>query len=262
MTNKEYDKIKNILSEVKLVTKEQLWDIIHKINPNRKHDYMRFYIFDLVKNNIIYRLNNKYYKFNDKLKSFQYEYIQIDNMLKEKIEEKFEGIDVCVWSTSFLSRFLNLLPTINYTFVEIIQDFQKHLYDYLKKEYNVLINPTEKELELYFKGENQVVIKKLLVRAPLDKPYRHNIAINRNIGKKKFTLYKPTIEKILVDIFVESKKYDIFNDIDEIFKGTLKTYCVNFQKLFSYSKYRGVLEEMNDFILHSIKYDYKKGEFI
>ena len=94
---------------------------------------MRFYIFDLVKNNIIYRLNNKYYKFNDKLKSFQYEYIQIDNMLKEKIEEKFEGIDVCVWSTSFLSRFLNLLPTINYTFVEIIQDFQKHLYDYLKK---------------------------------------------------------------------------------------------------------------------------------
>ena len=62
-----------------------------------------------------------------------------------------------------------------------------------------------------------MIIKKLLVRAPLDK-HRHNIAINRNIGKKKFTLYKPTIEKYWWIFFIESEKYDIFNDIDEIFK--------------------------------------------
>ena len=73
-----------------------------------------------------------------------------------------------------------------------------------------------------------MIIKKLLVRAPLDKPYRHNIAINRNIGKRNL----PYINQQLKNIggyFVESEKYDIFNDIDEIFKGTLKTYCVNFQ---------------------------------
>lgn len=262
MTQREYEEIRSILADIKKVTREELLEIIIKVNPKRNPEYLRFYIFDLVNNNIIYKLNEKFYKYNNKLKLFEYEYTKFEEPIKNQLEEKFEGIDICIWNTSFLSMFQNLLPVTNYTFIEIDSNFLEYLYNHMKTDYNALLDPSVKDLELYAKGNDIVIIKKLFVRAPIVKPYSYNVAINKNLKTKKSFIFKPTIEKILVDIFVESELYDVFNDIEDLYRGILKTYCVNFQKLFAYSKYRGITEELSNFIMNRIKFDFNIGEFV
>lgn len=262
MTQREYEEIKNILADAKKVTRDELLKIIIKVNPKRNPEYLRFYIFDLVNNEIIYKLNEKFYKYNDKLKSFEYEYTKFEEPIRTKLEEKFEGVNICIWNTSFLSTFQNLLPVINYTFIEVDSNFIEYLYNYMKNDYNVLLDPSEKDLELYAKGNDRVVIKKLFARSPIVKPYHYDVAINKNIKTKRSFVFKPTIEKILVDIFVDSKLYDVFNDIDDLYRGIFKTYCVNFQKLFAYSRYRGISDELSKYILNRIKFDFNIGEFL
>lgn len=257
----DYEKIKSILAELKKVTRNELLDIIIEVNPEIKPQNLRFYIFDFVRNNIIYRLNDKFYKYNDKLKPFEYEYTKFERTIKHRLEEKFEGIDICIWNTNFLSMFQNLLPVVNYTFIEIDSNFVEYLYNYMKLDYNALIDPSERDLELYAKGRDRVIIKKLLGRTPIVKPYMYSVGANKNIKKEKGSVFKPTIEKILVDIFVESKLYDVFNDVEDLYRGILKTYCVNFKKLFAYSKYRGITEELSNFIKNTVKFDFNVGEF-
>lgn len=262
MTQKEYEKIKSVLVKVKKVTRDELLDIIIKVNPSRKPENLRFYIFDLVNHNIIYKLNDEFYKYNNKLRPFEYEYTKFEEPIKIRLEEKFENVDICIWNTSFLSMFQNLLPAINYTFIEIDSNFLEYLYNYMKADYNALLEPSVKDLELYAKGNDRVIIKKLFVRAPIAKPYNYSVAINKNMKAKRIFVFKPTIEKILVDIFAESKLYDVFNDIDDLYRGILKTYCVNFKKLFAYSKYRGISEKLSDYIINRIKFDFNVGEFL
>lgn len=262
MTQKEYKAISSIVRERVMVTQEELLEIIMKVNPKRNSNNLRFYIFDLVSNNIIYKLNEKYYKYNNKLKPFSYEYTKFEEPLITKLAEKYEGINICVWNTSFLSLFQNLLPVVNYTFVEIDSKFLDYLYSDMKNDYNTLLDPSEKELRLYAKGNEIVIIKKLFVRSPIVKPFSHHVAINKNIKKSQSVIVKPTIEKILVDIFVESKVYNVFNDLTDLYKGIFQTYFVNFQKLFAYSKYRGITEELSEFIMKTIKFDFNTGEFL
>lgn len=261
MTRREYDEMSKILAKIKKVTRDDLLKIITKISPNRNPLHLQFFIFDLVNENIIYKLNKQFYKYNDKLRPFEYEYTKFDESLENLLAEKFKEVEICIWNTSFLAKFVNLLPSVIYTFIEVEQNFQDYLFNYLRSEHNVLINPSGKELELYSKGNNRLIIRKLFVRAPIVKPYNHSIAINKNMSRRKNTIYKPTIEKILVDIFAESNRYDVFNDIDEIFIGIFNTYCINFQKLFAYSKYRGLQEEITEFIFNKVQYDFNQGEF-
>lgn len=62
--------------------REEFLEIIIKVNLKRNLEYLRFYIFDLVNNNIIYKLNEKFYKYNNKLKLFEYEYMKFEELIK------------------------------------------------------------------------------------------------------------------------------------------------------------------------------------
>lgn len=117
---------------------------------------------------------------------------------------------------------------INYIFIEIDLNFFEYLYNYMKIDYNVLLDLSVKDLELYVKGNDIVIIKKLFVRVLIVKFYSYNVVINKNLKIKKSFIFKFIIEKILVDIFVELELYDVFNDIEDLYRGILKIYCVNF----------------------------------
>lgn len=262
MTNKELTFVKDFMRNKIFATKEEIAEKIVEANPNRDISYNRFYLFDLVRANIIYKFDDTRYKFSGNLKQFKYEFTESDLKIKKQIEERFEDIRLCIWNTSFLSKFLNLLPFDYYTFLETDLIYSNLVFDYLKNNNSILYFPNQKGINIYKIEDGPIVLKKLLVRAPLEKVYDNYIGVNSKSIKCKQVVFAPRIEKILVDIYVESNVYSIFSDVDEIFTNILKRYAVNFQKLFYYAKNRNVKEQIQNFIVGAIKYDIKKGEFL
>jgi hypothetical protein len=259
VTNLEIEKMRDVMENRIFATKEELLELITEINPNRNPSYMRFYLFDLVKANVLHKYDDKRYKFNGKLKQFIYEYTDSDFIIKEELESKFEDIELCIWNTSFLSQYLNLMPFDYFTFVETNKDYLELIFDALKSNHKILFSPNQKELDLYSQRDNQLIVKKLITRAPLDNLYENNIGINSGFSKSKRVVYRPKIEKILVDIFSESNTLSIFSELHQIFYGIFKAYCINYQKLFYYAKNRGTYEELRSFLENQIHFDFKNG---
>jgi hypothetical protein len=262
MKIKELELINDYCNKKQLLTNEDIEKFIINNFSLRKKELMRFYLTDLFSSNIVYRLNSTHYKYNNNLVQYNYQNSDIDNSIKENIEARFPEMETCVWGTNTLTNFMNLQPYVTYTFVEVNSLYIEIVYDYLKNKYeNILINPIEKELNHYVKGSSTIIIQKLPLRSPLDKPFRGTIGNVTNISSHISNVFNPRIEKIIVDIFVDKDKINLYGEIDVIIKGILKVYCVNFEKLFSYAHYRGIREELDDYIKYVINYDVIKGEF-
>jgi hypothetical protein len=259
MTNLEIEKVRDFMENRVFATKEELLKFIIDNNPDRNPSYMRFYLFDLVTANVLHKYDDKRYKYNAQHKQFIYEYTDSDLILKDKLESRFEDIELCIWNTSFLSQYLILMPFDYLTFVESNKDYLELIFDALKIDHKILLNPTQKELDLYSQRDHQVILKKLITRAPLDNLYESNIGINSRIRKSKRVVYRPKIEKILVDIFSESNTFGIFSELHQIFFGIFKAYCINFQKLFYYAKNRGISEEFRNFLENQMNFDVEHG---
>lgn len=261
MTNFEIEKVTEFMKDRIFATKDEILKLILENNPSRNPSYDRFYLFDLVRANIIYKIDDNRYKYNGKLIQFKYEFTDSDLDLKRKIESRFDDIKLCIWNTSFLSQYMNLLPYDYYTFVEIDKNYMELLFDYLKFDYKILYQPNQRELDLYTHKDNQIILKNLISRAPLDKTYETYIGVNNNLKKSKRVVLSPKIEKILVDIFAETNSFSVFSELHQIYEGIFKAYCINFQKLFYYAKNRGISEELKRFISFEIHYSLEKGDF-
>lgn len=262
MTKKEIDLVNDFMKSNNFATKEEIMSLILKANPDRNVTNSRFYLFDLVRAKIIYKFDKNRYKYMGNLKRFSYEFTQSDLEIKESIEKRFKDIQICIWNTSFLSRYLNLLPIGYYTFLEIDKKYATLIFDYLKNDYDILFLPNQNDLYIYRRKNNQIVLKKLLVRAPLDKTYDSYIGVNYKSKSNRKVVFSPRIEKILVDIFVETNTYSMFSELDDIFTNIFKRYAVNIQKLLYYAENRNVEEKMRKYIVSTINYDLENGEFM
>ena len=261
MTNREIALAKDFMKSNIFATKEEIMGFIFASNPDRNVSNSRFYLFDLVRANVIYKYDAKRYKYLGNLKQFSYQFTKSDLDIKKSIEERFDDIQLCIWNTSFLSKYVNLLPFDYYTFLEIDKSYLNLIFDFLKNDYHILYLPDQNDLDIYRTKSNQIILKKLLARAPLDKTYDNYIGVNKKNKSRKKVVFAPRIEKILVDIFVEADMYSVFSEIDEIFENILKEYAVNFQKLLYYAKNRNVEEKIREYIVGTIKYEIESGEF-
>jgi hypothetical protein len=229
---------------------------------NKNETYISFYISDLIKSNIIYRLNSEHYKYKDKLINFDYQYTKEEEKIKEIIESRFPQMVVCIWSTNFLSNFMNLQPYAFYTFIEVNYFYKDIVYDYLKNTYNnILINPSKKELYYYTKEEKTIIIRKLSTGSPLGRPYRNIFGPYHNTRSSQSNSFKQTIEKTIVDIFADREIIELYSEHKLIIRSLLEIYSVNFKKLLSYAHYRGVKNEIGTYLSEIINYNVEKGEF-
>jgi hypothetical protein len=97
-------------------------------------------------------------------------------------------------------------------------------------------------------SQNPVIIKKLITRSPISKR-----------KEKKFEIYTPLLEKILVDLFTEKKLFYFYQgaELIHIYENVLKNYTLNYTKLFSYAKRRDqeqdIKQFMNNHMYHLVK---------
>jgi len=159
--------------------------------------------------------------------------------IKEYVKTDFPFLDFNIWSTAQLKNYFHHLLTQNIHF--IYSDFESlnSLYDYLKdKKFNVYNNPDKHILESHFDlKENTIILRP---------------SISEESSVDNFS----SIEKILIDLFIESNKLNLFDrsEYKRIFYNIICASRINIAAMLRYSKRREIRKIFVDKITLSENY--------
>jgi hypothetical protein len=198
---------------------------------NYKEDTLKKNIQRLKKEKIIYEAGRGWY-------STIKEKFTLNTMPIEKIvaliKKKFLLLQFSCWSTEQLKGFFHHLPSKFVTFVYADKETLQFLKDFLMdNDYNVYLNPYKIEAEKYVELKNRTVILRPFV-----------------FPRKAKRDFMASIEKILVDLFIENKKIKL-TDLEEyrrIVSNILLNYRINMPMLLDYADRREIWKEIKKII--------------
>ncbi len=222
-------------------SRDELFDFFKFFEPDLKEGTFGWRIYDLKNKNIIKPLMRGLYTISYKPK-YKPEISQDLLKLTKIINERFEDVKYCLWETNWLNELAQHQASKKIFIIETERDFLDFFFYELKEIYkgDVFLTPDEKAINFYVAESMQpIVIKRLVTRSPISK---------RTEKKNKF--HVPFLEKILVDIFAEEKLFYYMqgSELVHIFENALKSYDINFTKLFSYAKRRERDNEIKMFL--------------
>jgi hypothetical protein len=161
-----------------------------------EEDTLKKYLYLLKKNKVIYSAGRGWY--SNIQKEFELNVESTEKIIKLLIE-KFPLLEFSCWSTEQIKGFFHHLPSQFITFIYADKDFLSTLKDFLtENDYNIYLNPSKIEAEKFIELKTKTIILRPSVSSRISK-------------EKNLT----TIEKILVDLFMEMKKSEPHEKISE-----------------------------------------------
>ncbi len=154
------------------------------------------------------------------------------------VKKKFPLLEFSCWSTEQIKGYFHHLPSQFVTFVHADKDFLQSLKDFLSdSRYNVYLNPRKREAEKYVEFYEKTVILRPAIS--YREPKSNNWA---------------KIEKILVDLFMETKKLN-FMDMEEykkIMSNIVLAYRINIAVMFNYAHQIKIKDRIKHIIMRLI----------
>ncbi len=226
-------------------TRRELFGFFRQFEPNLKDSTFAWRIYDLKKRNILKPLMRGLYSISQK-PMYNPEISQELHKIAVEISSKFADIKHCIWEIDWLNEFSQHQSGKKMILVEVEKEFIESAYYALKDNFknDIYLNPDQKAINFYISESNQpLVIKNLITRSPIGKQ-----------TEGKVEIYTPLLEKILVDLFAEEKLFYLYqgNELVTILENSIKTYAVDFTKLFSYAKRRMKEQEIREFLTSNI----------
>jgi len=228
-------------------TRNELYDFYRKYEPNLKEGTFGWRIYDLRQNNIIKSTGRSLYVISYKP---QYNPHVSNQLIKLNtlIKKEYNQAKYAIWETSWLNEFTIHQATKNLIILDIEKFLTESAYYYLKDSNykNIFLNPKDNIIDKYISEENEVIIVKPL--------------IHRSPTQRIKTIKVPSIEKILLDIFYETKIFFFYQgeEIYNIFHEVIEKYSLNYSKLFNYAKRRGQEENIKEYITKNFKNEIKE----
>lgn len=264
MRKSDIDKIKHNFPEGSVIEKGILNHFIDAelefINPKSKP----FVFFDLTRMNVLYQLNSMYYKFSSR-KSFKPELPQQIHASLLELGSIYPNLEICAWELKSLNPFLEMQILKNIIFVEVEKNFESLVMEKLSlnKLSNLVYKPNPDQLETYRSFESFVIVKTLIIKAPVNKKrFSKSVGFNQHYLGDKNSLSTPKIEKIIVDLLGDPllKNFDVAQR-DLILKNILNECAVNFKTLLSYARIRNKKEFIEDYLENVLRFNIATGEF-
>lgn len=149
------------------------------------------------------------------------------------IKQKSPYLEFSVWSTEEIKFAFHHLQNRFYTFIYSELDSLEIIRDRLiEAGYSVYLNPTKNEVAKNpFTGQNSIILRN---------------RINHKLSKEQFA----TIEKILVDLYIESEWINIIDhaEYSRVFESILSNYRINISLLLDYSERRKILTLIKEYL--------------
>ena len=165
------------------------------------------------------------YAFPEKGKqSFAYKPSEEEQTVAKQLRSKFPFAEFCIWKPSVLVPYMQHIPALGMTFVDVERVAMESVFFFLQGQYpnsSILLNPTAQECERYITTEKILIVRALVNEAPITEVADTPV---------------PTLEKILVDAagdrelnFAQgSELYTIYENafnINNVNKGRLLRYA-------------------------------------
>ena len=197
-----------------------------------EEDTLKKYLYLLKKNKVMYPAGRGWY--SNIQKEFELN-VEFTNKIIKLLIEKFPLLEFSCWSTEQLKGFFHHLPSQFVTFIYTDKDFLQSVKDFLmENDYTAYLNPYKIEAEKFVELKTKTIILR---------PY-----ISSRVPKEK---NKAKIEKVLVDLFMETKKIS-FIDKDEytkIFSNIILNYRINMAEMLDYAHNRKIKNEIQNIII-------------
>lgn len=226
-------KIISYLEVQSTVSKAKLVDCIMLDFPELKESTINVYLSRLKKEGIIKNPSRGIYS----LKGRKTYHPTIDSKLKRlfnKIKKEYPFVEFCVWNTKWLNEFMRHQPFKFYTVLELDKDVTESVFYTLKElGKQVFIEPDAETFDLYISNsEDVIILKHLISEAPLQE-------IEKTVV--------PTIEKLLVDMTIDTKMYAAQqSEIEFIYANVFEKYAVNKNKMKRYAYRRNRENEVEN----------------
>lgn len=154
------------------------------------------------------------------------------------VKQAFPYLETLSWETRLLHEWMLHQPANNQIILEVEKDACESVFNHLAQEYpgQVFLEPDRAMMERYILPlPESILVLRLMTQSP---------------KKKLRGVIFPRLEKILVDIFVDSDKFFAFQgeELVHIFENVFNAYWINEKTLFRYAGRRNAAVRVRDFI--------------
>lgn len=219
------------------VTTQEFLDFYRQFNPDLPINTLRWRIYELKQQGIIYSPKRGIYALNKK-EPFQPIPTQKMEELATLLQEKFPYVRFSIYPTKWVGNLSNHVYKTNNLVIEIDADILDAAFHFLKEHFpNTFLSPEQKMYDYYIlPQEENIIINRLHVDAPLNK-------IRKNY-------YTPKLEKLIIDLVINDPV--IFPvgvaEVKTIITNALDTYNINYSTLTRYANKRNAKQKLDKLI--------------
>ena len=224
-----YNKLKDFVASRKYVSLKQINSFLKEVGCNYSRETIQKYLRKLKQEKILFSAGRGYYSTNKK--HFPINDEGFRNLI-DLIKLKYPLLEFSLWSTKMLAPLFHHTQNQFHTFIYSETDSLIYLRDLLTNNgFKVYLNPSKNDIEKNPLLANSIILRKQIERGQTKK----NIAC---------------IEKIIVDLFMESKRLGLIDrsEYENIFKNSLNSYLINLSNLLDYAQRRKNREEFKNLI--------------
>lgn len=237
MNNKlKIEEIKNVFGD-KPFTNKELYHFYKKYDPNLNKNTFRWRVYALKNDGAINTLKRGVYSTKSK-KVFKPVVNKKLKNLFSSVQKQFPYVDMCIWESSWLNNLMLHQAFSSNIIIEVDKAAASAVFAFLQESHKeVFLNPGKYEVEHYIKaGQTNIVIKNLIITSPLQE--------TQNIKM-------PTIEKIMVDLFVDDELFVTYQgaELQNIYREIFTSYSVNRSTLTQYAHKRHIKDKLVSFLI-------------
>lgn len=219
------------------ITTQEFFNFYRQFNPDLPINTLRWRIYKLKQQGIIYSPKRGLYALNNK-KLFQPVPTQKMEELANLLQEKFPYVRFSIYPTKWFGNLSNHVYKTNNLVIEIDADALDAAFYFLKEHFpNTFLSPEQKMYDHYIlPQEENIIINRLHVDAPLNK-------IRENY-------YTPKLEKLIIDLLINNPI--IFPvgtaEVKTIITNALDTYNINYSTATRYANKRNARKKLDKLI--------------
>jgi DNA-binding Lrp family transcriptional regulator len=203
-----------------------IFSFYYKYESKVKKTTINWRIYKLVDDGIIQRIGRGKYKLG-KQKKFKPIVSEETQSLFLKLKVAFPFLDISIWSTKWITQWMLHIPNNYEIIIEVEKGAEENVFYFLSDiRENIFLNPSKDILDKYAnRKEPIVIIKNLITDAPL-----------QDVEQVKI----PSIEKILVDLIVDTELYAAYQgrDLDSIIENASQYNTIKKDTLLRYADRR------------------------
>ena len=217
------DRFKEYFESISIISLDDIVSYYRTLDNNVKKTTVKWRVYELVDKGIIQRIGRGKYKLG-KQKEFTPVISNENKSLYSTLKEEFPFLDISIWTTQWVAQWMLHIPGTYQTIIEVEKGSEENVFYFLSDIWqNVFLNPSKDILNKYAKTEEPlIIIKNLVTDSPLQ------------IVDKVQT---PSIEKILVDLIVDTELFSAYQDRDlnSIIENAFEYNTIKMDKLLRYA---------------------------